>query len=75
MKYLSGEEIRLGDNVLIENGRTNGIVEYIIETESDMEEWNLEEKGVLLKSEPFGSVFWPIEEKNDPVVYVSRNNT
>ena len=75
MKYLSGEEIEVGDNVLIENRRTPGVVECVIETDQDMKEWNLDERGVLLKSLPFGSVFWPIEEKDDPVIFVSRGST
>lgn len=75
MKYLSGEEIEVGDNLLIENRRTPGIVECVIETDQDMKEWNLDEQGVLLKSPPFGSVFWPIEEKDDPVIFVSRGST
>ena len=75
MNYLSGEEIQKGDNVLIENRRTPGVVEDIIETDEEMREWNLDEKGVLLASEPFGSVFWPLEEKDDPVVFISRANT
>ena len=50
MKYLSGEEIEVGDNVLIENRRTPGVVECVIETDQDMKEWNLDERGVLLKS-------------------------
>lgn len=74
MRYLSGEEIKVNDNVLIENRRTPGVVEYIIETDQDIKEWNINEQGVLLKSPPFGSVFWPIEGKDDPVVFVSRGN-
>ena len=75
MKYLSGEEIQKGDNVLIKNRRTLGVVEYIIETDQERREWNLDETGVLLASEPFGTVFWPLDEKDDPVVFVSRANT
>ena len=75
MNYLSGEQIKIGDSVLIERGHTPGVVEYIVETAQDMNNWNLKEKGVLLKSTPFGSVFWPMEEKDDPVAFVSRDNT
>lgn len=75
MHYLTGEEVQLGDQVLIEGRQTAGVVEYIIETAEEIREWNLEEKGVLLASDPFGSVFWPIEKKSDPVVFVSRANT
>ena len=74
MKYSTGEEIKVNDNVLIENRRTSGVVEYIIETDQDIKEWNLDEQGVLLKSSPFGSVFWPLEGNQDPVTFVSRGN-
>ncbi len=75
MNYLTGEAVEIDDHVLIEHGMTPGIVEHIIESAKDMEEWNLDEQGVLLKSPPFGSVFWPIGEKDDPVIFVSRRNT
>lgn len=75
MKYLSGEEVHVGDNVLIENRHTAGVVEHIIESRRDLREWNVNEKGVLLASAPFGSLFWPIEKRDDPVKFVSRANT
>ncbi len=75
MKYPSGEQIHVNDNVLIENRRTSGVVEYIIETEADMNEWKVGEVGVLIQSAPFGLVFWPINRKDDPVVFLSRGNT
>lgn len=75
MNYISGEEVQVGDSVLIERCRTPGVVEYIIETDKDIKERDLDERGVLLLSEPFGSVFWPIDEKYDPVIFVSRKAT
>ena len=72
MNYSSGEEICVGDNVLIERGKTPGVVEYLIDSEQDQSSWNLNERGVLIKAAPFGSVFWPIEENDDPVVFVGR---
>lgn len=74
MNYSSGEEVRVGDNVLIENGTTTGLVEHIIESEKDLKEWKVEEKGVLLSSAPSGSVFWPIGETVDPVEFISRSS-
>lgn len=74
MNYLSGEQVQVGDNVLIENGRTSGVVEHIIETTEDMKSWNLHESGLLLASPIFGSVFWPIKQTQDPVVLVSRSS-
>lgn len=75
MNYITGETVNLGDNVLIENRRTLGIVEHIIQTESDMKDFNVNEKGLMLKSKPFGLVFWPIDYKDDPIVFKSRKNT
>jgi hypothetical protein len=75
MNYGTGEKVQIGDDVLIENRRTTGEVQHIIETDDDMKNFNVNEKGVLLKSGPFGLVFWPIEYKDDPVVFVSRKNT
>ena len=75
MNYISGEEIKVGDKVLIEQRRTPGLVEHIIETDQDMKEWGLDEQGLLLLSEPFGSIFWPLSETYDPVIFVSRGVT
>lgn len=75
MNYMTGEVIKKGDLVLVENRRTYGVIEHIIETEEEMRYWNLYEQGVLLESDPFGSVFWPLVEKDDPVVFVSRAKT
>lgn len=74
MNYQSGEEIRLGDHVLIEQGRTKGTVVQIIESNVDMDALSLDEKGVMLFSEPFGAIFWPIEYSEDPIRFVSRGN-
>jgi hypothetical protein len=75
MKYLSGEEILVGDEVLIENGKTTGIVETIIESQKEMEQWNVEESGVLIKAAPFGLVFWPHSNSDDPIVFQKHENT
>ena len=75
VKYPTGEVVQIGDDVLIENGVTFGSVEHIIETDKDMAEWNVSEPGVILKSKPFGSVFWPIEKDDGSIIFVSRNST
>ena len=75
MNYATGEQVQLGDEVLIENRGTKGIVEHIIQSEKDMKNFNVNEKGLMLKSKPFGLVFWPIEYKDDPIVFESRKNT
>jgi hypothetical protein len=72
MKYQSGEDIQVGDFVLIEFGKTEGVVKTIIDSIEMAREFNLEETGLLLESEPFGLVFWPMTETEDPVVFLSR---
>ena len=64
MQYKSGEFVELFDRVVIENGKKPGIVHAIIESEADMQQWGVEEKGILLESKPFGIVFWPESEES-----------
>lgn len=66
MQYPCGNPVKVGDAVLIESGRTPGMIEAIIKTADDMSEWQVEEPGVLVKAEPFGLVFWPASH-SDPV--------
>lgn len=74
--YQDGGQIRVGDSVLIEHRRTPGVVTHIIESASSQKEWGVEEPGVMLKSPPFGLVFWPVSVfAEDPLVLVARNDT
>ena len=75
MFYQSGEKVFIGDNVLIERGATSGVVVQIVESEKDIVAWQVTEPGLLIKSAPFGSVYWPINDKSDPILYVSRSGT
>lgn len=75
MFYLSGDKVLIGDNVLIERGVTLGVVIQIIESEKDMLAWQVTEPGLLIKSAPFGKVFWPLNDEVNPVIYVSRDST
>ena len=36
LKYSDGSEIMVGDSVLLENGRTPGVVEFIVTTAKEM---------------------------------------
>ena len=67
MKYKTGETIQAGDCVLIEHGKTMGVVDSILEKKEQYEYWGLKESGLMIKAEPFGLVFWPDSEKDDPV--------
>ncbi len=75
MKYSSGEEMQIGDRVLIEKGSTQGAVNAIIDTSEKMAECGLGEMGVMISSKAFGLVFWPLAQVADPVRFVSRGET
>ena len=72
MKYSDENIVHKSDLVLIEKGKTSGKILDIIDNEKKMNEWKVEEHGLMIKSEPFGLVFWPKSEKEDPVIFVSR---
>lgn len=72
MYYQTGEKIEIGDYVYIEHGRTLGVVYLIHETIEDANKWGLNEIGISIEAEPFGLVFWPIPEENDPVIFKKR---
>jgi hypothetical protein len=71
MRYPCGNPVRIGDPVLIESGRTSGVIEAVIETAEDMREWQVDEPGVLVRAEPFGLVFWPASD-SAPVILAAR---
>jgi len=74
--YEDGVEIDVGDEVLIERGRTPGTVTNVIVSEFDQKEWNVEESGVMIESAPFGLVFIPCATfSDDPIVLVKKNET
>ena len=71
-RYADGHAILIGDCVRIEHGRTPGIVEAVLVSPHDIKMLNVECAGVMLLSPPFGRVFWPLDEANDPLVFVAR---
>ncbi|RYE58206.1 MAG: hypothetical protein EOP48_04080 [Sphingobacteriales bacterium] len=72
MNYLTGEKIEVGDEVLIEHEKTIGIVFSVIETSQDMQNWGVDEQGVIIKAEPFGLVMWSHKNINDPLIFRNR---
>lgn len=72
MNYKSGEQVMIGDLVLIEEGKTQGTVSAIVEQSQEMFSWNVDEKGLLIEAAPFGLVFWPNSDP-DPVVFLARD--
>ncbi len=71
--YLDGSQFFVGDQVLIEHGRTNATIEHVITSEEEFVNFGVSEPGLMLLSPPFGRVFWPFEiMEYDPPVFVSR---
>lgn len=72
ISYEDGTEMKVGDSVLIEEGRTPGVITDIIESTATQSEWNVQEPGVMIKSPPFGLVFITTATfKEDPVLLVA----
>ncbi len=68
--------MKVGDSVLIEHGRAPGTISEVISTKDDLAQWNVNEPGVMIKSAPFGLVFWPISLfAEDPIIFMARNAT
>ncbi len=72
MEYITGELIQIGDKVLIEDGTTEGTILAIVENSTQMQEWGVNETGVLIKALPFGLVFWPLPDSDDPIIFKQR---
>lgn len=75
MNYSSGETVEIGDSVTLEYGKTPGVVCAVIESPQQINEWALDESGIMIEAEPFGLVFWPASETYDPVVFIARKCT
>lgn len=58
MTYLDGTQVMTGDAVLIEHGKTPGVIVAVVETER-VAEFNVAEAGVMIKAAPFGLVYIP----------------
>jgi len=76
LTYADGTEMKPGDSVLIERGKTPAVVMLIIESAADQKECNVQESGVMLQSSSVGLVFLPGSLiATDPVVFISRGKT
>jgi hypothetical protein len=75
LTYEDGSLIKVGDNVLLERGRTPGTVELIVITSEEMAENGVDEPGIMLLSPPFGRVFFPAcTLKDDPIKFVDHGS-
>jgi hypothetical protein len=76
ISYQDGTEMKVGDAVLIEDGRTPGTIRELLQANADFKQWNVTEPGVMIKSAPFGLIFIPVSNFTDePIILVARNET
>jgi hypothetical protein len=73
--YADGTELKIGDSVLLERGKTAAIVTLIIESAEDQKECNVTEAGIMLQSSTLGLAFLPLTLLADSVVFVSRGKS
>jgi hypothetical protein len=73
--YPDGSEARSGDYVAIDSGARTGMVEAVIDTIEELEIWNLEERGLMVKSDYYGLVFLRADLlASDEVKLISRSS-
>ena len=73
--YADGTEVKVGDSVMIENGRTPGTVAHVVGP-NDIRGFNIDEAGVMIKSAPVGLLFIPVSIFDDEgIVFVTRGET
>lgn len=72
-KYQDGSEVLIGDNILLDNGKTSGVVHLIVNTEDEVKIFKVEEVGIMLQSVSLGLVYLTKDWlKEDSLRFVSR---
>lgn len=72
-KYADGSTVLIGDTVLIEHGKTSGVVDLIVNTPAEVKDFKVAEVGIMLKDTPAGFVYLTNKWlKDDPLRFVSR---
>jgi len=75
-KYKDDTLMREGDQVLIENGATKGVIKQLVLTAEEQAQWSVPTPGVLVSAPPYGNVFLPdFTMKGYPIEFVSRPAT
>jgi hypothetical protein len=77
MQYSTGENIFVGDTILIEHGKTQGKIKNIIDSAETLAEWGIHQSnsfGVIVEAEPFGLVFWSVPDEHDPIQFIRHSN-
>jgi hypothetical protein len=73
IQYVDGQEACVGDKVLIDNGERIGIVDDVIDNDSKLREWGVEQPGLMIKSDYYGLLFRPVDcLEDDEISLISR---
>lgn len=59
IKYADGREVCVGDKVALHHARNKGVVTHILDSQSEIDDWNLEEPGLMIDTDCAGLVFYP----------------
>lgn len=71
-KYQDGSEMLIGDNVLLDKGKTAGVVDLIVNTAAEAKDFKVAEVGVMVKA-PAGLVYLTQKWLNEgALTFVSR---
>jgi hypothetical protein len=71
--YPDGTDTQVGDTVALAHGRHTGRVIHVIESQTDLDAWGLDEPGLMIDTSYGGLVFHPLYTlTGDEIAFVSR---
>ena len=73
MIYSTGDKILVGDLVCLEGGRSEGKIVTIIDSNELLDEFDLQEFGVMIKSDTFGLLFVESPENDQSLTLKKRS--
>ena len=72
--YPDGTEAQAGDSVALAHGKHTGTVQQVIESNDELNAWNLSEPGLMIDTSFGGCVFYPQDQlTDDEIAFVSRS--
>ncbi len=68
--------MKVGDSVQIESDRTSGTITTLIQSDAEVTNLGVTERGVMIKSAPFGLLFVPESMfEHEQITFVRRSET
>ena len=65
IRYLDNIPANVGDTILIDNGERTGCVVCVIQNETRMADWGVDESGLMVESDYYGLLFVPADQITD----------